>query len=1128
MNYILGLDIGIASVGWAAVALNAADEPYKILDLNSRIFEAAEQPKTGASLAAPRREARGSRRRTRRRRHRMERLRHLFVREGLMTADTLAALFEAPADVYQLRAEGLSRRLDEGEWARVLYHIAKHRGFKSNRKGAASDADEGKVLDAVKENAELLKNYKTVGEMLFRDEKFRDAKRNKGGSYSFCVGRDMLADEISALFDAQRRNGSKHASEEFEKACLKIFADQRNFDDGPDVNSSSPYAGNQIEKMIGSCSLEPKEKRAPKASYSFMRFSLLQKINHLRLKDAKGEERPLTDEERAAVEALAWKSPSLTYGAIRKALSLPDELRFTDLYYRWDKKPEEIEKKKLPFAAPYHEIRKALDKGEKGRIQSLPPDALDAVGYAFTVFKNDAKIEAALSAAGIDGEDAAALMAAGLTFRGFGHISVKACRKLIPHLEKGMTYDKACKEAGYDLQKSGGEKTKLLSGNLDEIREIPNPVVRRAIAQTVKVVNAVIRRYGSPVAVNVELAREMGRSFQDRREMMKSMEDNNVKNEKIKERLKEYGVAKPTGQDIVKLKLYEDQDGFCAYSLVKMELEKVLKDPSYAEVDHILPYSRSFDDSSANKVLVLAKENRDKGNRTPMEYMANMPERRHNFTTWVQSSILDPRKREHLLLENFDENKAGEWKKRHLIDTQYISSFVANFLREHLIFAPWMNGDKPHVMAVNGAVTSYTRKRLGISKIREDGDLHHAVDAAVIATVTQGNIQKLTNYSKQIERAFVRNRNGSYTDPDTGEVLKKDELIVQMSKHFPEPWPGFRKELEARVSDHPREMIESLKLPAYTPEEIDRLTPPFVSRMPTRKVRGAAHEATVGSPRLVKEGLIVKKVSIDALKLTKDKTAIENYYAPESDRLLYEALLHRLQAYGGNGEKAFAEPFHKPKADGTPGSVVKKVKIAEKSTLSVFVHHKDGCAKNDSDGGMIRIDIFFVTEGKDKENGYYLVPIYVANTLCEELPMRAATPKKPYRLWEIMRLQDFLFSIYPNDLIYIERKDLAPISFSVSSTFIKKNKKNERHLPLSVEKSQGFFYYQGSNTNKRSVNLLTPDGVYSGECSISTLEKLEKWTIDVLGGEIRPVRRETRQGFEMMKRDPHAVKKNDE
>ena len=35
--------------------------------------------------------------------------------------------------------------------------------------------------------------------------------------------------------------------------------------------------------------------------------------------------------------------------------------------------------------------------------------------------------------------------------------------------------------------------------------------------------------------------------------------------------------------------------------------------------------------------------------------------------------------------------------------------------------------------------------------------------------------------------------------------------------------------------------------------------------------------------------------------------------------------------------KAFAEPFYKPKADGTPGPLVKKVKVYEKSTLNVAV-----------------------------------------------------------------------------------------------------------------------------------------------------------------------------------------------
>ena len=455
----------------------------------------------------------------------------------------------------------------------------------------------------------------------------------------------------------------------------------------------------------------------------------------------------------------------------------------------------------------------------------------------------------------------------------------------------------------------------------------------------------------------------------------------------------------------------------CAYSLTTMPIEKVLKDPSYAEVDHILPYSRSFDDSYANKVLVLAKENRDKGNRTPMEYMANQPERKHAFITWVKSNVRNPKKRDNLLLEKFDGDKEDAWKERHLNDTKYISSFVKNLLEDHLEFAPWLTGRKRHVMAVNGAVTDYTRKRLGIRKIREDGDLHHAVDAAVIAIVTQGNIQKLTNYSKRIEHAFIKNRDGSYTHPNTGEILKKDELITQMSRHFPEPWPGFRRELEARVSDHPKELLESLRLPTYTPEEIDALKPPFVSRMPTRKVRGAAHLETVVSPRLQKEGLIVKKVSLEALKLTKEKDAIENYYAPESDRLLYEALLQRLQACDGDGQKAFAEPFHKPKADGTPGPVVKKVKIAEKSTLSVPVHHGRGLAAN---GGMVRVDVFFIPEGKDR--GYYLVPVYTSDVVRGELPMRAAVQGKSYEAWKMMREEDFIFSLYPNDLVYIEGK----------------------------------------------------------------------------------------------------------
>ena len=93
MRYVLGLDIGIASVGWAVLALDSNDEPYKIEALNSRIFSQAENPKTGESLALPRRSARGSRRRLRRRRHRLDRIIRLMNSIGLASTDDIARIY---------------------------------------------------------------------------------------------------------------------------------------------------------------------------------------------------------------------------------------------------------------------------------------------------------------------------------------------------------------------------------------------------------------------------------------------------------------------------------------------------------------------------------------------------------------------------------------------------------------------------------------------------------------------------------------------------------------------------------------------------------------------------------------------------------------------------------------------------------------------------------------------------------------------------------------------------------------------------------------------------------------------------------------------------------------------------
>lgn len=330
--YGIGLDIGIASVGWAVLALDDRAEPCGIIKLGSRIFDKAEQPKTGDSLAAPRREARSMRRRLRRKALRKKDIYTLLERYGLASQEQLAQLFENGhlEDIYALRTRALDEPVTKEEFARILLHLSQRRGFKSNRR--TEKGEDGKLLSAVKENSARMEQngYRTVGEMFWKDACFASHKRNKGAEYLVTVSRDMVAQEVQTLFQAQQNCGQAWATPELEAEYLNILLRQRSFDEGP--GEPSPYAGNQVEMKIGHCTLEPEEPRAPKNSMSFEHFSLLQKVNHIRL-TAQGETRPLSDEEREQVVRLAYQMPEVNYAQIRKELKLAAEVRFNSVRY---------------------------------------------------------------------------------------------------------------------------------------------------------------------------------------------------------------------------------------------------------------------------------------------------------------------------------------------------------------------------------------------------------------------------------------------------------------------------------------------------------------------------------------------------------------------------------------------------------------------------------------------------------------------------------------------------------------------------------------------------------------------------------------------------------------------------
>ena len=1080
--YAIGFDIGITSVGWAVVALDSEDKPYGIINMGSRVFDAAEQPKTGASLAAPRREARSARRRLRRHQHRLERIRLLLLTENIISQAELDTLFAGKLeDIYTLRVKALDAPVSHTEFARILLHIAQRRGFRSNRKAETAKED-GELLAAVSKNRALMakKGYRTVGEMLLQDPLYAASKRNKGGQYIATVGRDMVVEEVRAIFRAQRQLGQPFASEKLESRYLDILLSQRSFDEGP--GEGSPYAGSQIERMIGKCTLEDGEQRAAKAAYSFEYFTLLQNINHLRLLRG-GEGSPLTPAQREALIALAHKTKELNFSHIRRELAIPADTTFNAVYYKNTDDAEEAEKKtKFSYLKAYHQMRTAFNKLSKNHFDTLTRAQKNELGRVLSTYKTSAKIRAALLPAGLS--DAELDIAETLSFSKFGHISVKACDKLIPFLEKGMKYDEACAAAGYDFKAhSGRERTQLLHPTPDDLADITSPVVRRAVAQTVKVLNAIIRDRGcSPTFINLELAREMAQDFTERNQAKKSMDDNRARNERLMERIRtEYGKEHPTGQDLVKLKLWEEQHGECAYSQKHISIEHLFE-PDYAEVDHIIPYSISFDDGYKNKILVLAEENRNKGNRLPLQYLQG--KRREDFIVWVENTIRSTPKKQRLLKEKLTSEDEKQFKERNLQDTKTMARFLLNYIGDHLAFADFAAGRKKHITAVNGAVTSYMRKRWGISKIRENGDLHHAVDALVIACTTDGMIQQVSRYAALRECEYVQTEGGSLAvSVHTGEVLKS----------FPYPWPEFRRELEARLGDDPRRAVISQRFPVYLNNDIP-VRKLFVSRMPRRKVTGAAHKETIKSPKALQDGVVVTKRPLTSLKLDKNGE-IANYYMPQSDRLLYEALKEQLMKYGGDGAKAFTQPFHKPKSDGTPGPIVNKVKLCEPTTLYVPVLKGTGVADNDS---MVRIDVFYV-EGE----GYYFVPIYIADTLKKELPSKACVAFKPYEDWKAMSDENFIFSLYPNDLMRVTHKNKLKLTKA----------QKESTLPDTYETKQELLYYIGADISTASVAGRTHDNSYMTRgVGIKTLEKLEKFTVDVLG-EYHKVEREPRMAF---------------
>lgn len=1130
-NLTFGFDIGIASVGWAVL------NEKRIVDLGVRCFDKAETAKEGESLNLARRTARLLRRRLRRRAWRLTKLTRLLKREGLINDVNIlkqppAKGFKTP-NLWQLRVDALHRKLTAEEWARVIYHLCKHRGFhwvsKAEKlKDEEGASETGKVKKGLAATNTLMKQkgYRTAAEMVLAE--FPDAQRNKQGEYSKALERELLDKEFQTLFEAQRNFGNPHTLAAFQEKLL-------NRKTGLFWAQKPSLSGEALLKMLGKCTFEKTEYRAPKASFTAERHVWLTRLNNLRLV-VDGTIRPLSVDERRLVIDLPYNQASdLKYKQLKSVLvkqaGLLETTRFTGLSYPSAsqlesgkaKDPEDSILVKIPA---FQELRKTLKDGLETEWQGMVNAAmagnasvLDQIAWVLSIYKEDDEVERELNKLNLPNKAKMVDALLGVRFDKFSNLSLKALYKIVPMMEQGKRYDEACIEAGYhhsQLVKADDVKHQYLppfysardkTGKLifNENLDIPrNPVVLRALNQARKVCNALIKKYGSPHQVNIEMARDLSRPFDERRKIQTEQEAFRDRNQSLRNTFNEtFNVTgELKGRDFEKWQLYEEQQGKCAYSLQPLDINRLF-DLGYVEIDHALPYSRSFDDSKNNRVLVLANENRNKGNQTPYEYLdgKNNSARWHEFVVWVNSNkAYRQAKRNRLLKKEFGEKDAQEFRDRNLNDTRYICRFFKNYVEQNLQLHE--ESEAKRCVVLSGQMTSFLRNRWGLTKVRADSDRHHALDAAVVAAASHGMVKRLSDYARRKELEKVSQ---GFVDVTTGEV-PDIAMFKQLNEHFPSPWENFRHELEARLKQDDIEQLRTHceKLGNYTSDDLAQIKPLFVSRAPQRRNRGAAHKETIygQTERLAKTNSVTQKVAVQDLSL-KD---LDKLIDPHRNEKLYAAIgewltgkearekrAKEIEASLGRGkekreptqeEKAEIERLRalprKPTNDGSPGPIVRTVTMVIDKLSGIPVRH--GIAKNDS---MLRVDVF------TKADKFYLVPVYVHHSLAKtikELPNRAIVAFKDEAEWTLVDdAFDFYFSLYPNDFVKVT---------------------------LKTEVQSG--YYSGCDRATGSINLwaqdrnrlIGKDGLIRG-IGVKTALNVEKFNVDILGN-IYPVQKEAR------------------
>ena len=907
MKKVLGLDLGVGSIGWCLIEKDDNNTPRRILRMGSRIVPISSDEESGytrgnaISKNADRTAKRTARKCYDRYQLRRQALVNLLKKLGMEPNKNL--MFEqTPLELWQKRADAASKEITLEELGRVLLHINQKRGYKHSRLSNSDSKETAYVQEVNSRYVVLRAEGLTVGQHFAAKLKENEQESADGKKYynyrikEQVYPRHAYEEEVKKILEVQSQYHSDVLTSDVCKEIGDIIFYQRDLKSCKNLVSFCEFESYTIKKDGKKITIGPKV--APRTSPLAQLSSILETANNITIRNRRNDELYISPEQRKA---------------IAEFLDNHEVMKLTDLY-----KILNIGKKDGWWAG------KAIGKGLKGNttkcqireaLSGLPKEQVDSL-TAFKLeidecvdeetgevrkridntkaekqplyrlwhllysIKDNDELTGALRHLGIENKEIIEkLCKIDSRTAGYANKSAKAIGRILPYLMDGVMYSEACGRAGYDHSRRVNPDRVLLT-HLPQIQknELRQPVVEKILNQLVNIVNALLEKEGAIDEIRVELARELKQSKDERNEVFKRNSQNERKNKEYAERIKEYGLT-PTRNRIMKMRMWEESEYTCMYCGQPVNVSEFLKGAD-VEREHIIPRGLLFDNSFTNQVCSCRRCNSKKGMRTAYDFIAD--EKGQEGLDIYIDRINDLFNRKKISRSKFNRlmasHKAYMRRKAQGKETDEDKELWENFIDRQLRQSQYIAKKSvemlqqvcKNVYTTSGSITDFVRHQWGYDELLHELNFERFKKAGLTAMVKQlqsgkeVEVERIKDWTKRLDNRHHAVDALAIACTTQGMIQRLNTLNASRADMLEELSSNDR-----RLVDPDRSMLEKWIYVqphisyAEAKNEIDKIV---ISQRPNTRITvpGKRYVIKSGKRTLAQTGIIVPRGALHA------------------------------------------------------------------------------------------------------------------------------------------------------------------------------------------------------------------------------------------------------------------------